>query len=128
MAISLAERYTSLSTSRGYEYSVYIAGDHRKGCTDGDFRLKERVAEMRDIMSNVDINFRAVAKCLVRIMIDEEVSMHMYVKYPQKTVNVNIFFLNEFMGFWLRRSPFTYCWARVCGAILIFISRMCLHC
>ena len=61
--------------------------------------------------------------------------IHIYIyiyihisQVPKQPVNVNIILLTKFIVFWLRRVPFTSCWARICGAILIFISRMCLHC
>ena len=58
--------------------------------------------------------------------------MYIYIyihnQVPEQNVNVNIRLFTKCVFVWLRRFPFTYWWARVCGAILIFISRMCLHC
>ena len=65
---------------------------------------------------------------IIMIIIEIVIVVVIILKYQTNNVNVNIYCFAKFMGFWLRRFPFTYCWARVCGAILIFISRMCLHC
>ena len=47
---------------------------------------------------------------------------------PKSHVNVNMLVFTSCVGFWKARMPFIICWALVGGAILCFISSMCLHC